>query len=349
MKRLIQTLILLLLVTQVSFAQWMQVGLEDKTIKDIAARNSNIFAITADSESVYRSTDNGNNWTVIVDTGAVDIAVAPIGTVFLLEDNTLFSSSDNGATWDTITVIEQIIPPPWPLTPELMNVSVSRTGVVYCGISIPGWPKGSSTFIASSADGGFTWTTPGLDLMGGKLFDYKGENVISAGYDNGLYDSQLGWNDIYLSTDNGYTWSDLGMAPINIFECQVLSLCLNGNILVGGGALGWWEGLFLSADSCTTWLQISWLSIQAGLSIESGGTLVSADSLGVFFFSDDGDSLGSRNGGLTNLNIHTLTIDNNNYVYAGTDNGVWRRPLSEIVTSIKETSTALPSEFLLLM
>ncbi|MCW9098424.1 MAG: hypothetical protein OQJ93_13650, partial [Ignavibacteriaceae bacterium] len=54
-KQLIQTLFFFLLVTQICFAQWVQVGLGDKAIKDIAARNSNIFAITSDSGSVYRS------------------------------------------------------------------------------------------------------------------------------------------------------------------------------------------------------------------------------------------------------------------------------------------------------
>ena len=61
--------------------------------------------------------------------------------------------------------------------------------------------------------------------------------------------------------------------------------------------------------------------------------LVGTESLGVFLFSDNGDSLGSFNEGLSNLNSHTLSMDNNDYVYAGTDNGVWRRPLSEDCSS----------------
>jgi hypothetical protein len=66
----------------------------------------------------------------------------------------------------------------------------------------------------------------------------------------------------------------------------------------------------------------------------------------VFLFSDEGDSLGSRNEGFTNLNVQALTLDNNGYVYAGTANGVWRRPLSE-VTSIEERPTTPPSNYIL--
>jgi hypothetical protein len=354
MRKNIYTLFFFLLVTQICFAQWVQVGLGDKAIKDISARNADIFAITADSESVYRSTDSGNNWTVIVDTGAVDITIAPSETIFMLKEtpfyssftNHLFSSSNNGATWDTLSLEEQILPPPWSRIPIPTNVSISHTGIVYCGINIGSGEKGWHTFIASSTDDGNTWTTPGLNLMGGHLFDYKGESVMSAGYDCGLDDSQLGGNDIYMSTDNGYFWTDLGIAPLSVGSCHVLSLCLNGNILLGGSDI-YSSGLFLSGDSCTTWSQVSTLIPQSGLSIESGGTLVGTDSLGVFLFNDDGDSLGSRNDGLSNLNIHTLTIDNNNYVYAGTDNGVWRRPLSEITAVEEEQIDEMPTEFLL--
>jgi len=50
---------------------------------------------------------------------------------------------------------------------------------------------------------------------------------------------------------------------------------------------------------------------------------------------------------LTNLNVHILTADNNGYVYTGTDNGVWRRPLSEITSVEEEQIDEMPTEFLL--
>ncbi|MBE0571884.1 MAG: T9SS type A sorting domain-containing protein [Ignavibacteriaceae bacterium] len=74
--------------------------------------------------------------------------------------------------------------------------------------------------------------------------------------------------------------------------------------------------------------------------------LIGTEDLGVFVFSDEGDSLGSKNEGLTNLNIQALTLDNNGYVYTGTENGVWRRPLSEIVTSVDDEPTQ-PTAFIL--
>jgi hypothetical protein len=108
----------------------------------------------------------------------------------------------------------------------------------------------------------------------------------------------------------------------------------------------WGNGIFLSSDTCNTYTQVSTIIPECGLTITSGGLLVGADGIGVFLFSDVGDSLGSRNEGLTNLNVKALTLDNNGYVYAGTGTGVWRRPLSEIVTSVEDEITQ-PKEFLL--
>jgi hypothetical protein len=339
MNTLLQTLFFFLLVTQICFAQWVQLGLEDKSIKDIAARNSNIFAVTTDSV-VYRSTNNGISWLQIVDSGAIDIAIAPSGTVFMVKDSLVYSSLNNGDTWIRLNVVD-LFPPPFAYPrygPK--NVAVNPAGIVFCGFVI-GEVDFLMTAITISTDDGLSWTSPGDTIYGGQLIDFKGQSVITSGWIS-IRGCWMGHT--YLSSDNGQTWLEIGiLSPIH--SVNTLGLCLNGNILLGG--TDWWgQGLFLSSDSCNTWTQVSSLTIEAGISIESGGMLVGTDSLGVFLFSDNGDSLGSRNDGLSNLNIHTVTMDNNGYVYTSTDNGVWRRPLSEI-TSVEEHSTALPSSYIL--
>ena len=349
MKLLTHILFFFLLVTQFCFAQWVQLGLEDKAIIDIAVQNSNIFAVTSDSGSMYRSTDNGSDWTVIVDTGAINIAMASTGMIFLVKESepvwgyptsSLFSSSNNGDIWDTVNVIEQLPPVPggWPAWP--ITVSVNHLGLIACGIYVTHDIGGSWTRFALSTDDGSTWILSSWDLEGGILFDFRGQTIITFG---GTYVSGGSGEYINLSYDNGQTWFER-YAPYPCPTIRTLNLCLNGNVLGGTFGCG---GLYLSADSCTNWTQISSVIPQASLSIETGGTLVGTENLGVFLFSDNGDSLGSRNDGLTNLNIHTLTIDNNNYVYAGTDNGVWQRSLSDITSAEEEQTNELPSVFLL--
>jgi len=348
-KTFLQTLFFFLLVTQMCFAQWESIGLEDKCIKEIAARNSNIFAMTSDRE-VYRSTDSGVTWSQIVDSNAVDIAISPSGSIFMIKDylttfwpDSLYRSSNNGNTWVNLNIIDQL-----PYSP--LNITVSPAGFVYCGLvtgslsitwvfdSPPPWGQ---TALGLSSDDGLTWTSPGLQIFGGELFDFRGQCVITSGCFR-FGDFTTGY--VYLSSDSGQNWLLLGNTISG--HNNVLSMCLNGNILTGSYDVGWFRFLFLSSDSCKTWTQVSTLIPNAGLSIESGGMLLGTDSVGVFLFSDNGDSIGSRNDGLSNLTIHTFTMDNNGYVYTGTDDGVWRRPLSEI-TSVEEIPIPLPSSYIL--
>jgi len=147
-----------------------------------------------------------------------------------------------------------------------------------------------------------------------------------------------------LSSDNGNNWTYLlfgysGGTTLGYFS--------NGNIIFDFYV----EGIYIAnvIDTTFNWTQISSLNPQTGQSFSTGlteGMLIGTEDLGVFLFSDEGDSLGSRNEGLTNLNIQTLTIDNNGYVYAGTGNGIWRRPLTELVTSVDNELTQ-PTDFIL--
>ena len=351
----IQTLFFFLLVAQVCLAQWVQVGLDDYSINDIAVQNSNIFAVTSDSGKVYRSIDSGTNWTMIVDSNAADIAISPTGKVFMVWDSLriynpypfskggLLSSSDNGNTWIWSDIMEQLVDS-IPLGGWQNHITVSPTGTVFCNIT----PLGGLPIydvIARSTDDGMVWTTPGMSVLAGRLLDFREQFVITIGESAGFGGHGVATN---YSSDDGNTWAFLGY-PQTIFF-HALSLFSNGNIIVGGIYPGGGpKAIHVSNDMCSTWTQIAILNSQVGLSWSSGsseGMLIGTEDLGVFLFTDEGDSLGLRNEGLTSLNVQALTLDNNGYVYAGTGNGVWRRPLTEIVTSVEDEITQ-PTSFIL--
>jgi photosystem II stability/assembly factor-like uncharacterized protein len=365
MKNLLQTLFFFLLVTQICFAQWVNAGLDGYSIKDIAVQDSIIFAITSDTcylngqgitccGKLFSTTDNGYNWTMIVDSNVVDIAISPSGKIFMIKGGTaewewgdsLYSSFDNGNTWLAINIMEQLIASIPVGKPQ--NISISPEGIIYCGIHWPGFGMGD--VLAKSTDDGITWTTPGTGVLSGKLYDYRDQFVITVGEFRCISTCPFKW-DMYLSSDYGNTWEHLEECTMSD-DPQFVALFSNGNIVIDDDTLGFVtpKGIYLSTDMCSTWTQISSIDCQVGLSLPSGfseGMLVGTSELGVFLFSDMGDSLGARNEGLTNLNIHTLTLDNNGYVYAGTGNGVWRRPLSE-VTAVEKNLIEVPSSYFLL-
>jgi photosystem II stability/assembly factor-like uncharacterized protein len=317
------------LTTQICFAQWVQIGLPDQAIKDISVQGSTIFAVSADSGCLLRRIDDQALWVIIKNKGVKDIATAPSGFAYGVIDDSVFKSSDNGNSWANLNILEKLPPPPSLMYLGIENISVSNSGNIFCGLRKDFPPLGSSTVFASSDDDGQTWSTPGWDTLGGLLFDFREQYVITAGELHST--GGAGGADVYLSSDYGNIWTLLGSYPEPY--PYALSIFPNGNILYGSspGNTGYEGGIFLSVDSCSSWLRVSSLIPEISLSLPEGGMLVGTDGLGVFLFSDSGDSLGSFSEGLSSLNVHSLTLDNNGYLYACTDNGVWRRALSEVV------------------
>jgi len=71
------------------------------------------------------------------------------------------------------------------------------------------------------------------------------------------------------------------------------------------------------------------------------------DAHGVYISKDDGLNWTSVNTGLLDQNVKSLFVKDS-YLYAGTQfSGVWRRPIPEILTDVKENQYAIPNAFYL--
>jgi len=241
----------------------------------------------------------------------------------------LYGSSDGGTTWSSQSG-----------THHNQNVTVSPTGTVFYGYEYSGGGEFWSTF-STSTDGGLSWN-PVPCCIGGGAFAFTGHCVVTAGY-HGIIDGPC-HAQLSLSLDDGQTWISKGEPPC-WRSSHPLAICPNGNTLCHGVFAGN-TGLLLSADSGSSWTRVSTVIPGDILPTQEGGTLVGTDTLGIFLFSDNGDSIRTVNEGLINLYVHTLAQDSLGYVYAGTDSGVWRRPLSELV-SVKLAASELPTEFTL--
>ena len=337
MKIIIQTLFFFLLANQICLTQWVQIGFGNESIIDIEVKDADIFVITSDSGAVFHSTDTGFSWNKIIDANANDIDIHQSGTLLLVKDDSLFYSSNNGEDWINTNIIEQIIDslPSQFLGASCRKIFISPIGTIFCYFHYSAFICSYDGF-ASSTDNGLNWTTLTYNFIhkAGKFFAFRNEFVLTGGFS---YCIGGGGHASWLSSDFGNTWQ-LASIPAGIF----VEFFSNGNIIA--------DANYMSTDTCNSWTRIDTLNYcNVGMSVSNGSSeylLVGTGDSGVILYSDEGDKIGEINEGLTNLNIQSLEADNNGYIYAGTENGLWRRPVSEI-TSIEEVSVSIPSNYIL--
>jgi len=170
---------------------------------------------------------------------------------------------------------------------------------------------------------------------------YGGDVRCFAVNDSNLF-AGTGGGGVFLSTNNGASWTAVNTGLTNT---AVFSLAVNGSNLFAGTD----GGVFLSTNNGT-----SWTAINTGLtntrvrSLAVNGSNLFAGTLGgVFFSTNNGTSWAAVNTGLTNTVVSSLAAHSSN-LFAGTDGGgVWRRPLSEMVTAVEDDFSQAPVGFTL--
>ncbi|MGA2624739.1 MAG: SBBP repeat-containing protein [Bacteroidota bacterium] len=290
------------------------------SVKKIVAAKHAVFAVTDDyGGCLYRSTDAGMNWELIFFKGVTRLALSPSGIIYVDRGDSLFSSTDNGLSWVAR------------YGGGFSDVEVSPNGTVFCTSFYCGedFCDGS---VCRSTDNGLSWDTHGVGAAQQTSF-FTNDHILIAGFHASYF-----WRETYfdISSDNGLTWNEI-MAIPGFASVTALVVNPNNKIFVGLGDLHY------SANLCTTWTKLSDIVPEALLALPSGEILAGTNGGGIFHFSDDGDSLGTLNDGLNNLNVHTLALDSLGYVYAGTDSGVFRSLLPP--TGVVTSKSRIPTQY----
>ncbi len=307
---------------------------------------------------VFRSTDLGENWCQI-NRGLTNVEIYRMqmnGSVVEVSDYYhLFRSTDNGFSWnDTLErwEVEQNID---------AFASTGRTIFI-----------GADNRVIRTVNGGIVWeiVIPQIDEV---------STIIISGTD--IYVSSL--TGVQRSQNTGATWMNISN-EISNSDVEELFLC--NTTLFAQTALG----LYRSTDQGTHWGTVpDWPFNEWATAMIAHGNLLfaGAESSGVLYSDDNGETWNPVNSGLTNLNIRALaqsrtsifvaTNDgvflssdsgatwssineglmdndittlgcNDQYLFAGTySNGVWKRHLSEIKSVENYRSERLPQEFFL--
>ena len=301
-------------------AQWIQTTAGGAGVQCMIVKETGIFVGTH-AGGVFLSTDNGLSWTA-ADTGLTNLSVQNFAAnnsyLFAATYNGgVFLSTNDGKNWTAVNI-------------GLSNLKVYGLGFyppnVYAGTD------GSGLFLSTNY--GNSWTNVGFTNK--TVGDIAVRNsIVFAGvsYSNG---------GVYRSMDSCKSWT---LVMNGVTDKNVLNLAVNGSNLYLGTA---YNGLFLSTNDGDNWTNLNnGLTDDVWFIVFHNSNFFASTGHGVYLSTNSGADWINVSDGLTNLFVTSLVIQNN-YLFAGCGNNgwVWRRPLSEMITDVKDDEQ-LPKEFTL--
>jgi photosystem II stability/assembly factor-like uncharacterized protein len=305
-------------------AQWIRTnGPYVGDVCTFAISGSNLFAGTTDffvdSGGVFLSTNDGSNWIATGFQGTIVSALVITGTnLFAGTPYGIFHSTNNGTSWADLNTF-------------FSNNDVRA--LVVSGTNLFAGTYGGGVY--RSTNNGLDWTTTGLTSTIVIAFVVSGTNLFAGTFAEG----------VYLSTDDGTIWTEVNSG---LTGNHVTSLAVSGTNLFAGTN----DGVFLSTSNGSNWtaggLQDTLVSALAtsGTNLFAGTSDILGISGSVFLSINNGINWTEVSSGLPNTGILALTISGTN-LFAGTvSSGVWRRPLSEMITDVEEVEQ-LPNYFAL--
>ena len=338
---------------------WSEIQVDStmNSFEDIEGNGSNVFIATY-GNGIYRSTDGGFTWS-LSNKGIIGSRINAIVTknndVLTATEGGVFKSTDNGDSWyrynDGIDLSEII-------NIQIINGSyyaVVKDGIYKLDTANNKWvktyyePKTSFTAISitdsaiyagleysgilKSTDNGSTWDTVnnGLSTSPGH---YPGINSLAV-LGNFVY-AGTNVNGVYRSTDGGANWSQFnngfsslityGMA----FKDSSIYLATN-------------DGFYKTGLNDSSWNQLN-NSYAYSFFFYDGGIFLGQYS-NIIKSYDEGQTWESVSDGYNSRDIYSLAVNDNYMFAASADGGVWRRPLSEVITSVNNSVSLAGSFF----
>jgi len=264
---------------------------------------------------VYRSLDNGQTWSLVLDLGIFSVLTLEIsndGTIYAGSDGLypLHASTDNGDNW-TIIPMPQIL--------NVVSIKSKGSDTLYVSQS-----ESNGALLMRLTDSGQTWATVFTtsehtsECINDIIITPSGTMYIGlAGYLPGM-------GGVYRSTDDGDTWEFIGL-----FDCMVKSLATNsaGDLFAGswGGTSLYCAGVYVLRNGQQDWDTLTGGQI-SDMVINSEGHLYCSSSWpnGVIRSLDNGASFQLINSGLPQGVMNDISIDDSEYVYVSNSSHIAR-------------------------
>ena len=301
---------------------WIQTNwTESNSFFSLYTNQDKVFARIWDSLNggrMFLTTDDGANWTQISSADS-DIDIL---SIVMLNSNILagtwdgfYLSTDWGATWNAIT------PAGVPTDIAIWSIAMINNSLF----------AGATGDIYKSSDNGNSWT----EVNSGIPLDARITSIVASG--STIFAGSAG-SGIFKTTNGGSSWTEInsGLTNMHIFQLAVIGTKLLAVTL---------DSVFVSDNDGITWAEetSSLENVNCFVAVNDQ-LLAGTDDNGVYLSGDDGGIWASFSSGLPgNTRVWSLTVSSDG-IFAGTNRGIWRRPLSEMTTDVKN-SIELPKNF----
>jgi photosystem II stability/assembly factor-like uncharacterized protein len=280
----------------------------------VYARNWDSF----DGGRMFLTTDDGANWNQI---SSADNDIDILSVVMLNSDilagtwNGFYQSTDSGTTWNAVTptgIPEDIAV--WSIAMIDTTLFAGTTGDIY-----------------KSSDNGNTWT----ELNSGIPANARITSIVASG--DAIIAGSAG-NGIFKTTNGGTSWTEINSGLTNIYISQLTVMDTKLLAVTLGG-------VFVSDNEGISWAaDISGLENVNCFVVVNEQLLAGTDDNGVYLSGDGGVTWTSFGSGLPgSTRVWSLAVSSEG-IFAGTDKGIWKLPLSEINTNVESTNE-LPNGF----
>ncbi len=327
------------------FAQWYFIPqLKYTNIYCSLSLGDSTFIVGGDNGTLLKSTDNGNTWSNIMQNGIQADTVLSLGKglgyIFAgangVED--VYRSSDNGNSWSAANGRLPI--------PLIINQFAFIDNLLFVA---------TSGGIYSSADSGKTWQadTAGLNL-GLIIPELNNSTVGLVAAGNNLFTIKSVGGNVYTTSKDSIFWKQIST---NFYRMGFAIAAVDTNIFIANQ-----DGIFLYEGNSI------WTAKNNGLPINdstfiSSCSFSASDSLlfvyivsgshysfskDIFATSDLGNTWTKVNDSVSVRNSINTISSNREFLFAGTQMGGWRIPISSVITSIAENIVQNPSNYFLL-
>jgi|WetSurMetagenome_2_1015567.scaffolds.fasta_scaffold33543_2 photosystem II stability/assembly factor-like uncharacterized protein len=274
--------------------------------ENIIAINSADLIFSGDSSGLYKSTENGVNWTYL-NTGTMGSSILSIhfnanNDIFVGTEITgIFRSTDNGVIWEAINNGLS----------NLYGYCITSTEINHIFV-------GTRQGVFKSTDNGNFWEQANVGVPLTYIFS------ISSNSSGTIFLGTIMQSDggIFRSTNDGYEWERLTNGLPYGANYRSIAFDTNNYIYTQGQ----YTGIFKSTDNGENWNETTNfpITIVNQFFITDSNYIFAATLNGIFLSNNGAETWNNISGNLANEKITSVAVNSEGIVFVGTSQGVFK-------------------------